>query len=92
MPSDELIKKATKITSPPDGPMHFNCYQCHHPHQSSRPDWSNCMNCHSNIMAVGKHGSHVQVMGLECKQCHKPQKKDCVMCHDYKEPESFLSL
>lgn len=100
-PSDEIIKKATKITRPPNGPMQFTCYQCHHPHQTSRPDWRNCMNCHSQILAVGKHGSHIQVMGLECKQCHKPHtwrvtpeqaKKDCVMCHDYKEPESFLRL
>ncbi len=40
--------------------MQFNCYECHKPHKSSRPDWGNCLSCHKNIMSVGKHKTHIQ--------------------------------
>lgn len=98
-PGEKIIAKATKIVRPANAPMQFNCYECHKPHSSSRPDWGNCLSCHEVILNVGKHATHVQVMGMKCKQCHKPHswrvtpeqaKKDCVSCHEYKEPQKFL--
>lgn len=97
-PDEKTIKMATKINRTDKSPMQFYCYTCHKPHASARPDWGNCLSCHENILNVGKHNTHVQVMGMKCKQCHKPHiwrvspeqaKKDCVSCHDYKEPNSF---
>jgi hypothetical protein len=99
-PSKETIAKAVKINVPANAPMQFDCYACHKPHKTSRPDWGNCFGCHQNINSIGKHETHVQVMGMKCKQCHKPHvwrvtpeqaKKDCVSCHEYKEPKKFLS-
>jgi nitrate reductase cytochrome c-type subunit len=98
-PDQKTINKAIKIVVPEKAPMQFDCYQCHKPHKSSRPDWGNCLSCHENIINVGKHNTHVQVMGMKCKQCHKPHiwrvsaeqaKKDCVTCHEYREPKSFI--
>lgn len=98
-PDEKTIKKATKISRTNKSPMQFFCYTCHKPHTSARPDWGNCLSCHETILNVGKHNTHVQVMGMKCKQCHKPHtwrvtpeqaKKDCVSCHDYKEPKAFL--
>jgi nitrate reductase cytochrome c-type subunit len=99
MPDEKTIKEASKIRRPENAPMQFNCYECHKPHKTARPDWGNCFSCHSTILDVGQHKTHIQVMGMKCKQCHKPHvwrvtseqaKKDCVTCHDYKEPKSFL--
>ena len=99
-PSPATIKKAIKIKVPADAPMQFNCYECHKPHEAVRPDWGNCLNCHVNIPNVGKHGLHVKSMGMKCKECHKPHswrvtnesaKKDCVKCHEYKEPKKFIN-
>lgn len=98
-PNQKTITRAIKIVVPDKAPMQFDCYQCHKPHRSSRPDWGNCLSCHENILNVGKHATHVQVMGMKCKQCHKPHiwrvsseqaKKDCVTCHEYREPKRFL--
>jgi nitrate/TMAO reductase-like tetraheme cytochrome c subunit len=99
-PKARTIKKAIKIDRPENAPMQFFCYECHRPHETARPDWGNCFGCHQNIIDVGKHKTHVEVIGMECKRCHKPHswrvtpkqaKKDCVICHVYKEPKSFLS-
>ncbi len=98
-PSEETVKQATKINVPPDAPMQFQCYLCHKPHETVRPDWGSCVDCHRNVINVGKHGFHIQVVGMECKQCHKPHvwevteesgKKDCIMCHEYRPPMQFL--
>ncbi len=98
-PNRKTIDRAIKINVPKNAPMQFDCYQCHRPHTTARPDWGNCLGCHERILNVGKHNTHVQVMGMKCKQCHKPHvwtvtpeqaKKDCVQCHDYKEPKQFL--
>jgi nitrate reductase cytochrome c-type subunit len=98
-PDEKTIKKAIKIERPDDAPMQFNCYQCHKPHKSARPDWGNCFSCHQNILDVGKHKLHIQDMGLKCSQCHKPHvwrvskeqaKKDCTTCHEYRDPQAFL--
>lgn len=98
-PEEKTIKRAIKINVPEDAPMQFYCYECHKPHKSSRPDWGNCTGCHRNIMNVGKHNLHIQGMGMKCKQCHKPHiwritpaqaKRDCVKCHEYKDPKSFI--
>jgi predicted CXXCH cytochrome family protein len=79
--------------------MQFNCYECHKPHKSARPDWGSCLSCHKNIMAVGKHKTHVQDTGMTCNQCHKPHvwkvtdaqaKKICAECHEYRAPKAFL--
>jgi nitrate/TMAO reductase-like tetraheme cytochrome c subunit len=100
-PDDDVINNAIKIDRPVGAAMQFYCYECHRPHQKARPDWTRCLVCHEKVVDVGKHKTHVQVMGLECKKCHKPHgwkvtpeqaKKDCVMCHDYKDPESFIRL
>lgn len=100
-PDEKTIKAAIKINRPKKAPMQFYCYECHKPHVTARPDWGNCRDCHQNINNVGKHNTHVQVMGLDCKQCHRPHgwtvtpeqaKKDCVTCHDYKDPQSFVKF
>jgi hypothetical protein len=98
-PPEDTVKQATKIDVPEDSPMQFQCYLCHKPHDEVRPDWGNCFNCHRNVIEVGKHEMHVQMMSMKCNQCHKPHswtvteesaKKDCVMCHEYKSPKQFL--
>jgi nitrate/TMAO reductase-like tetraheme cytochrome c subunit len=98
-PDQQTIDRAIKINVPDNAPMQFYCYECHKPHKSARPDWGNCLSCHENILGIGKHNTHVQVMGMKCKQCHKPHvwrvmpeqaKKDCVSCHEYRDPKRFL--
>lgn len=99
-PEEKTIRRATKIVIPNDAPMQFSCYECHKPHKNARPDWGNCESCHPNIKTTGKHGLHIDGMGMKCKQCHKPHiwrispeqaKKDCVKCHEYKDPKSFIA-
>ena len=98
-PPQETIDAATKIDLKKDSPMQFACATCHHPHESERPDWGNCLDCHRNVLVVGSHGLHIQEMGLDCKQCHRPHKwsvteeqakETCTTCHGYKSPEDFL--
>jgi hypothetical protein len=98
-PSPEKVMAATKVNIPKDAPMQFSCYECHKPHEQARPNWDLCLKCHGSIPDVGKHGLHINVMGMQCKQCHKPHvwkvtkeiaKKDCTMCHEYKEPSKFI--
>jgi nitrate reductase cytochrome c-type subunit len=98
-PTKGTIEQAIKIDLTPEAPMRFSCYQCHKPHEQVRPDWGNCFDCHKRIKNVGKHGLHIDTVGMECKQCHKPHtwsvteesaRKDCTMCHEYKSPMSFL--
>jgi nitrate reductase cytochrome c-type subunit len=98
-PSEETVKKAIKVKIPDKAPMQFYCYECHHPHQKDRPDWGNCLGCHQSIPNVGKHSLHIQVVGMKCKDCHKPHgwrvteeiaKKECVKCHEYREPKKFI--
>lgn len=101
MPSREMIARAQKMTTFPEGaPMErFYCYECHKPHAKVRPDWGDCLNCHRNILDVGKHPLHIKVVGMTCKQCHKPHtwrvtadsaKKDCITCHEYRDPKRFI--
>ncbi len=99
-PDENTIRKAIKINVPEDAPMQFYCYECHKPHTTARPNWGNCTTCHKNIMNVGKHSMHIEGMNMKCKDCHKPHawrvspeqaKKDCVKCHEYREPKKFLS-
>jgi nitrate reductase cytochrome c-type subunit len=99
MPDKTLIEKATKIDKTDTTPMQFYCYTCHKPHKAARPDWSNCTDCHKNIKNVGKHKLHIEMMGMQCKRCHKPHgwtvtpeqvKKECIGCHGYKDPKDFL--
>jgi nitrate/TMAO reductase-like tetraheme cytochrome c subunit len=98
-PSPDVIEKATKINVPPDAPMQFYCYECHKPHTKVRPDWGDCLKCHSNTPSTGKHELHVKMIGMKCKECHKPHiwrvtevqaKKDCTKCHEYREPKRFI--
>ena len=98
-PKQETIQKAIKIQVSADAAMQFNCYECHNPHIQARPDWANCtVKCHANVPNTGKHDIHLQ-MNLTCKDCHKPHiwkvspaqaKKDCVSCHEFKDPREFL--
>ena len=98
-PDPEVVKKAIKINVPETAPMQFFCYECHQPHKKMRPDWNDCLKCHSNAPATGKHEVHIKGAGLQCRDCHKPHvwtiteeqaKKDCVKCHEYKNPRMFL--
>jgi cytochrome c nitrite reductase small subunit len=98
-PAEETVKRAIKIVVEENSPMKFSCYLCHKPHEQVRPDWGNCTNCHRNILKVGKHDLHINMMGMGCNQCHKPHtwtvtktqaKKTCTQCHGYKSPEQFL--
>jgi nitrate reductase cytochrome c-type subunit len=99
-PSPQVINKATKISVPSDAPMQFFCYECHKPHKKVKPDWGDCLTrCHSDQMGVGKHELHVKGMNMKCVDCHKPHmwrvseaqaKKDCVKCHEYKDPKKFI--
>ena len=99
-PSQQIIKKATKINVPADAPMQFKCYECHKPHKKVRPDYGTCMGCHSDQLRVGKHELHIKGMSMKCVDCHKPHswivteaqaKKDCVKCHEYRNPKNFIS-
>lgn len=99
-PSQETIKKAKKINIPKGAPMQFYCYECHKPHKKIKPDWDNCLTrCHNDQLQVGRHELHVKDMNMKCVDCHKPHswrvteaqaKKDCVKCHEYKEPKKFI--
>ncbi len=99
-PSDEIISKATKVNELPSSPMRFYCQECHKLHDVGRRDWGRCLDCHRIIPGVGQHGLHINVVGMECKQCHKPHvwrvtkegaKKDCTKCHRYRSPEQFIA-
>jgi len=98
-PRKEVVEKAVKIDIPKDAPMQFFCYECHKPHETVRPDWGHCLDCHKIITEVGKHNLHIKVVGMKCKDCHKPHswrvtiegaKKDCVKCHEYRDPMKFI--
>ncbi|MEK6672575.1 MAG: cytochrome c3 family protein [Nitrospirota bacterium] len=98
-PSPDVIKKAKKIEVPDDAPMKIDCYQCHKPHTKVRPDHTDCLRCHPNELNVGRHSMHVKDLGMKCMDCHKPHrwkvakeqaKKDCVKCHEYKDPDKFI--
>lgn len=98
-PPEEVIKKAKKINIPKDAPMQFYCYKCHKPHTKVRPDYGTCISCHGQIINVGKHKLHVQNMGLQCTDCHKPHswrvtrtqaKTTCTQCHEYRDPLKFI--
>jgi hypothetical protein len=39
-PDEQTIRRAIKIDRSENGPMQFNCYECHKPHKSVRPDWA----------------------------------------------------
>ncbi|HTR45633.1 MAG TPA: cytochrome c3 family protein [Thermodesulfovibrionales bacterium] len=100
VPTKETIRKAVKINVPANAPMQFYCYTCHKPHDRVRPDWGDCLNCHKNIPDTGKHSLHIKVVGMKCKDCHRPHvwrvtpetaKMDCVKCHEYREPKRFIA-
>ena len=90
-PSPENIKAAIKINIPADSKHQFDCYACHQPHEKARPDWSECINCHGDIVNTGKHELHVKIMNINCGECHKlhswavtqeEAKKGCIKCHE----------
>ncbi len=99
-PSREIIDKATKINVPDNAPMQFHCYECHRPHTKVKPDWGDCLaKCHTTVPSVGKHEMHIKTVGMKCVDCHKPHKwtvtaeqakKDCIKCHEYREPKTFI--
>jgi len=100
-PNAAIIKKAVKIEVNEKSHMQFFCYECHKPHTAGKmkPKTEDClMKCHSSEPLVGKHSVHL-AMGMNCKDCHKPHtwvvteasaKKDCVACHEFRSPKSFL--
>jgi nitrate/TMAO reductase-like tetraheme cytochrome c subunit len=99
-PDPALVKRAIKIKTAEGAPMQFYCYECHKPHGPNiRPGKDRCLNCHGYIPKMGKHPIHVDMMKMECKDCHKPHiwrvtpeiaKKECVKCHEYRDPMSFF--
>ncbi|MCL4491492.1 MAG: cytochrome c family protein [Nitrospirae bacterium] len=98
-PSSRLVKKAIKINVPADAPMQFYCYVCHKPHAKVKPDMGDCLKCHKVQPGVGKHGLHIKMMNMKCMDCHKPHvwritqaqaKKDCIKCHEYRDPKKFI--
>ena len=99
-PDAETIKKAKKIVFNDKSPMQFYCYECHKPHTPGkiRPHNEDCLRCHTGVPNVGKHKVHLN-MNMQCWNCHKPHvwrvteataKKDCVACHEYRSPKTFL--
>jgi len=99
LPTQDVIDAATKIVLTENSAMQFDCYTCHAPHGKVRPDWKGCLKCHENIPITGAHQMHIESMGLECNNCHKPHiwkvtkeqaKKDCTTCHEYRDPKRFL--
>ena len=99
-PDDAMIKKAIKIRFAEASPMQFYCYECHKPHTPGkvRPKIETCLKCHAGTPKIGKHKVHLG-MDMKCKDCHKPHvwkvteeaaKKDCVSCHEYRSPKTFL--
>lgn len=98
-PEKETIKKAVKINIPQNAPMQFYCYECHKPHKSVNAKWGHCQDCHRIITDVGKHNLHIRIVGMKCQDCHKPHswrvtvesaKKDCVKCHELRNPIKFI--
>jgi len=45
--------------------MQFYCYECHKPHQKARPDWNDCLKCHSDIPDKGRHKLHIETVGMQ---------------------------
>lgn len=99
-PNASIIKKAQKIKFSETAPMQFYCYECHKPHSAGKvkPKNEDCLKCHRSIPRIGKHKIHLG-MDMQCKDCHKPHvwrvtessaKKDCVTCHEYRSPKTFL--
>jgi nitrate reductase cytochrome c-type subunit len=88
-PDERTIQRAIKIDRPENAPMQFNCYECHKPHKSARPDWGNCFSCHQNITSATQepypgHGDGaVSVISLMSGGTEE-QAKDCVTCHSIK--------
>jgi len=99
-PSPEVVKRAIKINVPANAPMQFNCYECHNPHKKLKPDAKDCLSkCHTTVPSVGKHEVHIKMMNMKCIDCHKVHvwkvteaqaKKDCIKCHEYKDPKKFI--
>ncbi len=98
-PSPEVVNKAHKINVPADAPMQFYCYVCHKPHAKVKPDMNDCLKCHRIEPNVGKHDLHIKTMNMKCMDCHKPHqwrvtvaqaKKDCIKCHEYRDPKTFI--
>lgn len=99
-PDPSLVKRASKIAYSEKAPMQFYCYECHQAHTPGkvRPTTTDCLKCHSKIRYVGKHKVHLNI-DMKCQDCHKPHiwtvteasaRKDCVACHEYKSPKTFL--
>ncbi len=100
-PDPEIIQKASAngMKFPEGAPMEYECHTCHKPHTKVKPDQSHCFSCHREISKVGKHDLHINNVGMECITCHHPHswkvnktsaQETCTMCHDYKDPDSFL--
>jgi nitrate reductase cytochrome c-type subunit len=99
LPNEATIKRAIKINVPKDAPMQFFCYECHKPHSKVRPTYGTCLSCHEQIVNVGKHKIHIEVVGVQCVQCHTPHswkitrndaKQKCTTCHEYRDPLRFI--
>ncbi len=101
-PDPGMVDKASHVgvQFPEGAPMEFECHTCHQPHGEVKPQQSHCFSCHREIQKVGRHDMHINNVGMECIQCHKPHEwkvnkevaqETCTMCHEYKDPDLFLS-
>ncbi|MHB0915830.1 MAG: hypothetical protein ACYC5A_07240 [Thermoleophilia bacterium] len=71
-----------------DAPMHWDCRECHKPHDSDRPV-VDCIGCHTEARTAGLHASPTHAES-KCKSCHKPHewvvtaRENCAECHSDK--------
>ncbi len=73
------------VTFPDNGPMKWDCLQCHKPHQAEKPT-VDCNSCHSAIKTEGLHSAKTHSQ-TACQICHKPHewtvttRDPCLSCH-----------
>ncbi len=73
------------VTFPEDGPMKWDCKECHKPHEKDMPV-VNCLSCHTDARQQGLHAAatHSQTA---CQACHLPhewkvsRRDQCLGCH-----------
>ncbi len=84
------------VVFPDNGPMKWDCMQCHKLHQAKEPV-VDCNSCHGQVKTKGLHAvsAHSQA---ECLSCHWPHRwrvtdvKACVGCHSDMTPQVLQGL
>ncbi|MBE0429896.1 MAG: cytochrome c3 family protein [Thermoleophilia bacterium] len=76
------------VTFPGQGPMTWDCKECHKPHDRANPV-SDCISCHTTAKTEGAHGISIHSQ-QQCVACHTPhewtvtQRDSCLTCHQDK--------